>query len=106
MTLSKTTSNHSTRSRHSHHSSQKQQQPAQGQENQSTTASTGAAGASGPEWLAGHLNHLSLEQSDALENFKKECIEHKLYTPAEGEKGASHDDATLLYGKPPRSCYT
>lgn len=95
MTLKKTPS---TRSRLSNRSSQKHQQPAEGETNKSTATGVDEGSTSGPEWLAGHLNHLTLEQSDALENFKKECVDHKLYTPAEGEKAASHDDATLLYG--------
>ncbi|KAK2748941.1 hypothetical protein FQN57_007224 [Myotisia sp. PD_48] len=46
--------------------------------------------------LSGHLNHLSSSQSEALDSFKKECIERTLYRPAEGAKSASHSDATLL----------
>ncbi|GAD95398.1 phosphatidylinositol transporter, putative [Paecilomyces variotii No. 5] len=50
-------------------------------------------------WLAGHLHHLTPEQEDSLQRFKKLCEEKGYYTPAkEGEEEgkATHDDATLL----------
>jgi hypothetical protein len=46
----------------------------------------------------GHLGHLSPDQENAFTNFKLLCAEHGYYTAAEGDKEASHDDATLLYG--------
>lgn len=56
-----------------------------------------ASQASGTAWLAGHLQHLTPEQEQSLEQFKKVCAERKYYTPA-GEQGTpSHGDATLLY---------
>lgn len=44
----------------------------------------------------GHLGHLSQDEEAALKNFKALCTEKGLYKPAEGDKPASHDDATLL----------
>ncbi|CAG8405940.1 unnamed protein product [Penicillium salamii] len=58
--------------------------------------SASASQASGTAWLAGHLHHLTPEQEQSLEEFKKVCAERKYYTPA-GEQGTpSHGDATLL----------
>ncbi|CAG7927530.1 unnamed protein product [Penicillium olsonii] len=58
--------------------------------------SASASQASGTAWLAGHLHHLTTEQEQSLEEFKKVCAERKYYTPA-GENGpASHGDATML----------
>ncbi|KAK2820054.1 hypothetical protein FQN49_007766 [Arthroderma sp. PD_2] len=59
-----------------------------------TNQSTASASTSDP--LSGHLNHLSGAQSQALETFKKECIERNIYTPAKEGGEASHDDSTLL----------
>lgn len=62
-----------------------------------------ASQASGTAWLAGHLHHLTPEQEEKLEEFKKVCAERKYYTPAVKQadgveaKPASQDDATLLY---------
>ncbi|KAJ5803953.1 uncharacterized protein N7518_000256 [Penicillium psychrosexuale] len=61
-----------------------------------------ASQASGTAWLAGHLHHLTPEQEEKLEEFKKVCAERKYYTPAVKQadgveaKPASQDDATLL----------
>ncbi|CAG8191174.1 unnamed protein product [Penicillium nalgiovense] len=61
-----------------------------------------ASQASGTAWLAGHLHHLTPEQEEKLQQFKKLCAERKYYTPAVEQvdgveaKPASHDDATLL----------
>ncbi|KAJ5786148.1 uncharacterized protein N7503_011360 [Penicillium pulvis] len=55
-----------------------------------------ATAAAGTAWLAGHLKHLTPEQEEKLVEFKKVCAERGYYTAAEGEKPASHDDATLL----------
>ncbi|KGQ01466.1 hypothetical protein PAAG_11816 [Paracoccidioides lutzii Pb01] len=46
--------------------------------------------------LLGFENHLSPQQSEALQSLKAELIEKKLYTEAHGENPASHDDSTLL----------
>lgn len=65
--------------------------------------SASASQTAGTAWLAGHLNHLTPEQEEKLRDFKGVCAEREYYTPAveqaEGvqAKGASHDDATLLY---------
>ena len=62
-----------------------------------------ASQASGTAWLAGHLHHLTPEQEEKLEEFKKVCAERKYYTPAVKQADgvevtpASQDDATLLY---------
>ena len=45
----------------------------------------------------GHLGHLSGEEEQAFRNFKAYCQENGYFTPADGEKQASHDDPTLLY---------
>ncbi|EZF29842.1 hypothetical protein H109_06579 [Trichophyton interdigitale MR816] len=61
---------------------------------QETNQSTASAGTSDP--LSGHLNHLSEKQAEALEAFKQQCVERKIYTPAQDGQAASHDDSTLL----------
>ena len=45
----------------------------------------------------GHLGHLSGEEEQAFRNFKAYCQEKGYFTPADGDKQASHDDPTLLY---------
>jgi hypothetical protein len=94
MTLSRTTTSQSAQSNHSRHSrfiAAKKIRTNQSFGN----ATINEAQCHDP--LAGQLNHLSPEQADALEAFKDLCTEQSLYTPALDEKGASHDDATLLY---------
>lgn len=61
--------------------------------------SVSASQAAGTEWLAGHLHHLTKEQEEKLEGFKKLCEERGYFTSAdeEGGKDASHDDAAMLY---------
>ncbi|KUJ06861.1 CRAL/TRIO domain-containing protein, partial [Mollisia scopiformis] len=44
----------------------------------------------------GHLGHLTTEEEAAFKNFKLLCADKGEYRPAEGDKPASHDDATLL----------
>ncbi|KAE9402330.1 CRAL/TRIO domain-containing protein [Gymnopus androsaceus JB14] len=48
--------------------------------------------------FAGHVGHLTSEQSAALLQFKSKLIESKLYTPPSDDntQPASHDDVTLL----------
>jgi hypothetical protein len=50
------------------------------------------------QYPAGHLFHLSDNQQEKLNEFRKICQEQGYYTPAAGGKAASHDDETLLYG--------
>jgi hypothetical protein len=45
----------------------------------------------------GHLGHLTQQQEEAFKNFKLYCAEKGYYTPADGDKEASHDDPLLLY---------
>lgn len=92
MTLERTATNQSSRSRRScgESLSHAATQVKTNQENY----------ASSSDPLVGHLNHLTREQAEAFKSFKAEITEKQLYTPAVegGEKPASHDDATLLYG--------
>lgn len=65
--------------------------------------SASASQAASTAWLSGHLNHLTPEQEEKLREFKAVCAERGYYSPAvegEGEKPASHDDATMLYVEP------
>lgn len=104
MAVERTPSN---RSRYSKHSSQHapsgESRPTQAEAQSANNAGVngggdGSGGDDGaPDPLSGHLNHLSPEQEEALAAFKAECIERKLYTPAEEGKGASHDEVTMLY---------
>ncbi|OJJ41704.1 hypothetical protein ASPWEDRAFT_101961 [Aspergillus wentii DTO 134E9] len=57
-----------------------------------------ASQAAGDAWLAGHLHHLTDDQEQKLQDFKKLCEEKGYYKPeGSGEDGkASHGDATLL----------
>ena len=55
-------------------------------------------GAEGHAALAGHLGNLTPEQEQALETFRQDLTTAALYTPADDDRSASHDDATLLYG--------
>ncbi|KIK63120.1 hypothetical protein GYMLUDRAFT_222994 [Collybiopsis luxurians FD-317 M1] len=48
------------------------------------------------EEFAGHVGHLTPEQSVALSEFKAKLSESNLYTPASDDSPASHDDPTLL----------
>ncbi|PGH19672.1 hypothetical protein AJ80_03827 [Polytolypa hystricis UAMH7299] len=95
MTLEKIPTNHSHHSRRSHDSHHSKRDP---HPNPVTKVNTGQASVDSTTtaWLAGHLNHLTPEQEEALESFKAVCIEQQLYTPAKDEVRASHDDATLL----------
>jgi hypothetical protein len=43
------------------------------------------------------LGHLSTEQRQAFLAFKMKLAEANLYTPSTEDRGASHDDSTLLY---------
>ncbi|KAL1958657.1 hypothetical protein VTO42DRAFT_4000 [Malbranchea cinnamomea] len=88
MTLHRTATNQSSRSRRSCGETLSQA-ASKVKSNQETYASP-----SDP--LVGHLGHLTREQAEALDTFKTQCREKQLYTPAEGDKAASHDDATLL----------
>ena len=90
MTLERTATNQSNRSRRSCSESHNSA-ATKVKSNQETYAS-------GSDPLVGHLNHLTHEQTDALKEFKAVVTEKGLYTPAVGDKAASHDDATLLYG--------
>lgn len=49
------------------------------------------------QYPAGHLAHLSDNQQEQLDAFKKICLEQNYYTPGTAEKDPSHDDETLLY---------
>lgn len=93
-------------------------EPSESTSQQPTTAPSDNADAE-KEWpdesdpWFGHLHHLSEEQENALNAFRKVCAEKGLYRyavsaeeggdkeegeeGAEGPKDASHDDATLLY---------
>jgi hypothetical protein len=46
---------------------------------------------------SGHLGHLTQQQEEALEAFRKLCQENGLYKPATDIDQNSHDDTTLLY---------
>lgn len=46
--------------------------------------------------LAGHLGHLTAEEQNAFEKFKKISAEGGFYTPATADTKASHDDGTLV----------
>ncbi|KAH8727190.1 CRAL-TRIO domain-containing protein [Phaeosphaeriaceae sp. PMI808] len=48
------------------------------------------------QYPAGHLSHLSDNQQEQLNVFKKICHDENYYTPAIGGKEASHDDETML----------
>ncbi|KAK2811436.1 hypothetical protein FQN50_002059 [Emmonsiellopsis sp. PD_5] len=102
MTLTRTSTNRSNRSRHSRRSSHSHTTGTQplsktnSLQAAAAKASSGTATNDGPDPLLGHLNHLSPEQTEALQAFKAVITEKKLYTAAEGEKAASHDDSTLL----------
>ncbi|EUC40931.1 hypothetical protein COCMIDRAFT_9280 [Bipolaris oryzae ATCC 44560] len=48
------------------------------------------------QYPAGHLSHLSENQQSQLVEFKALCEKAGYYTPAAGQKHASHDDETLL----------
>ena len=48
------------------------------------------------QYPAGHLSHLSENQQAQLVEFKAICEKAGYYTPAVGQKHASHDDETLL----------
>ena len=50
------------------------------------------------QWPTGHVGHLSENQQNALESFKKLCEQKGYYAPAsaDGKVQASHDDETLL----------
>ncbi|OAX77563.1 hypothetical protein ACJ72_08137 [Emergomyces africanus] len=109
MTLSRTSTNRSNRSRHSKKSSHSHPKPKSRPQSQelppvtktesfeaaAAKASKGAA-SEGPDPLLGFLNHLSPQQSEALQGFKSVLIEEELYTAPHGETPASHDDSTLL----------
>lgn len=45
---------------------------------------------------AGHQNHLSTDQTEALQEFKALCEKNGCYTPDTPNTPASHDDETLL----------
>lgn len=101
MSLEKTTTNQSTRSRRScgrndtvPESTDQTKEAVDNSQNNSDEETY--ADPSDP--LAGHLHHLTRDQTEALQSFKEACIEKGLYTPAEEGKDASHGDATLLYG--------
>ncbi|KAK2774796.1 hypothetical protein FQN52_006087 [Onygenales sp. PD_12] len=101
MTLTRTSTNRSNKSRHSRRSSHSHPtgtQPLSKTNSLQAAAAKASSGTAndGPDPLLGHLNHLSPEQTEALEAFKAVITEKKLYTAAEGEKAASHDDSTLL----------
>jgi hypothetical protein len=51
------------------------------------------------QYPAGHLSHLSDNQQEQLNTFKKICLDKGYYTPAAAGKAASHDDETLLYAQ-------
>ncbi|KAF2827583.1 CRAL/TRIO domain-containing protein [Ophiobolus disseminans] len=48
------------------------------------------------QYPAGHLSHLSENQQEQLNTFKKICLDKGYYAPAAGGKDASHDDETML----------
>ncbi|KAK2743341.1 hypothetical protein FQN55_007276 [Onygenales sp. PD_40] len=101
MTLTRTSTNRSNKSRHSRRSSHSHPtgtQPLSKTNSLQAAAAKASSGTAndGPDPLLGHLNHLSPEQTEALEAFKAVIAEKNLYTAAEGEKAASHDDSTLL----------
>jgi hypothetical protein len=48
------------------------------------------------QYPAGHLSHLSENQQAQLIEFKAICEKAGYYTPAAGQRQASHDDETLL----------
>jgi len=48
------------------------------------------------QYPAGHLSHLSDNQQEQLNAFKKICLDKGYYTPAAAGKDASHDDETML----------
>jgi hypothetical protein len=58
------------------------------------------------QYPAGHLSHLSDNQQEQLNAFRKICLDKGYYTPAAGGKDASHDDETLLYAQDPVSWCT
>lgn len=87
-----------TASRLSHHSQETEQSSSGIEPTVSQNDSRAPANqAAGLGWLAGHLNHLTPEQEAKLAAFKEVCREKGYYTPGEGDKDPSHDDATLLY---------
>ncbi|EGE81555.1 phosphatidylinositol transporter [Blastomyces gilchristii SLH14081] len=107
MTLTRTPTNRSNRSRrsrrssHSHPKSRPQSQehpPVKKTESFEAAAAKASKGEAteGPDPLLGFLNHLSPQQSEALDAFKSILKEEQLYTEAHGETPASHDDSTLL----------
>jgi hypothetical protein len=51
------------------------------------------------QYPAGHLSHLSEDQSAKLDEFKKICQDAGYYTPATEGQQASHDDETMLYAQ-------
>ncbi|PYH48769.1 SEC14 family lipid-binding protein [Aspergillus saccharolyticus JOP 1030-1] len=52
--------------------------------------------AAGTGWLAGHLHHLTEDQEQKLEEFKKLCEQNGYYRPERDGEKASHGDATML----------
>ena len=46
--------------------------------------------------LAGHLGHLTPEEQEAFDDFKRISAEKGFYTPATADAKASHDDGTLV----------
>lgn len=48
------------------------------------------------QYPAGHLSHLTPNQQQQLDTFKKICLEKGYYTATAAGKDASHDDETLL----------
>jgi len=46
--------------------------------------------------LVGHLGHLTPEQEGTLKKFKERLEKEGYFTPAAGNKAASHDDVTLV----------
>ncbi|RAH73064.1 SEC14 family lipid-binding protein [Aspergillus aculeatinus CBS 121060] len=55
-----------------------------------------ASQAAGTAWLAGHLHHLTEDQEQKLEEFKKLCEQNGYFRPERDGEKASHADATML----------
>ena len=65
--------------------------PARIRTNESGILATGEYG-----FPIGHLGHLTLSQTEALDQFKQIAAEAGVYKPASASQAASHDDTTLL----------
>ena len=66
------------------------------QSKESTTASVDSAALEQIQTLSGHPGHLTPKEKEALEQFRANLTEAKLYTPSHPGAKASHTDATLL----------